>query len=282
MNKKIVLGIAAALIVMAIVAFSVRPGSSADIVAGSAFITNIINDVADGRLEPHTLIRPGDCPGHHDIKPSDVRAVNNSKALIIHNYQQDYDYIPRLVEAADNPGLDIVVIDIMGNWMAPPVQAEGVNYIAQVLAEMDPENAAYYRDRATQRVQAVMDRGEEARQRLKNIEAEGVKVICGVMQAGFLNWAGFDIVATYGPEEFGTGEKSELVARARGAGVTLVIDNLQSGELGEVVAQDIGAVHVTLSNFPGGFSNTETWEKALDRNLDLLEEAMQEMHERYG
>lgn len=282
MNKKIVLGIAAALIVMAIVAFSVRPGSSADIVAGSAFITNIVNDLADGRLEPHTLIRPGDCPGHHDIKPSDVRAVNNSKALIIHIYQQNYDYIPDLIEVADNPDLNTVVIDIMGNWMAPPVQAEGVNYIAQILEEMDPENGELYQQRAAERIEATLEKGEQVRARLQDMGVDGMKVVCGEMQAGFLRWAGFDIVATYGrPEDFKPGEKAALVDKAREAGVTLVIDNLQSGEIPSL-AEDIGAVHLTLSNFPGGFSNTETWEKALDRNLDLLEEAMQEMHERYG
>jgi hypothetical protein len=27
---------------------------------------------------------------------------------------------------------------------------------------------------------------------------------------------------------------------------------------------------VVLSNFPGGFDNTETWEKAIDYNVELL------------
>jgi zinc transport system substrate-binding protein len=282
MNKKIVLAIAAAVIVIVIVAFSVRAGSSADIVAGSAFITNIVNDVADGRLEPHTLIRPGDCPGHHDVKPSDVRALNNSKALIIHNYQQNYDYIRELREAADNPGLDIVAIDIMGNWMAPPVQAEAVNKIAQALAEIDPENAAYYQDRVAERVRAIMEKSEDVRARLADMGVDGMKVVCGEMQAGFLRWAGFDIVATYGRrEDLSSATLEEVVTQATAAGVTLVIDNLQSGEI-PALAEDIGAVHLTLSNFPGGFRNTDTWEKALDKNLDLLEEAMQQISKLYG
>ncbi|MFU8796442.1 MAG: metal ABC transporter substrate-binding protein [Dehalococcoidia bacterium] len=282
MNKKVVLGIVAAVIVVVIVAVSVRAGSSADIVAGSVFITNIVNDIADGRLEPHTLIRPGDCPGHHDIKPGDVRAANNSKALIIHNYQRNYEYIPALVESADNPGLDIVVIDIMGNWMAPPIQAEAVNQIAQALAEIDPENAVYYQQRAAERTEAILEKGEQVRSRLMDMGVGGVKVVCGEMQAGFLRWAGFHIVATYGrPEDLSTATLEEVITQATAAGVTLVIDNLQSGEI-PTLAADIGAVHVTLSNFPGGFRNTETWEKALDKNLDLLEEALQQMRELHG
>ncbi len=277
MNKKIVLGIAAAVLVMVIVAGCAPPESSADIVAGSAFITNIVNDITNGRMEPHTLIRPGDCPGHHDIKPGDVRAVNNSRALIIHNYQQNFDYIHQLKEAADNPGLDIVVIDIMGNWMAPPVQAEAVSKIAQTLAEVDPDNGAFYQQRAADRMEAISEKGEEVRARLQDMGVDGIKVVCGEMQAGFLRWAGFDIVATYGrPEDLSSATLEELIAQATAAGVPLVIDNLQSGEI-PTLAEDIGAVHVTLSNFPGGFRNTETWEKALDKNLDLLEEALQQI-----
>ncbi len=277
MNRKIVTGIAAVVMVMLIGAGCAPPESSVDIVAGSAFISNIVNDVADGRLEPHTLIRPGDCPGHHDIKPGDVRAVNNSRALIIHNYQQNYDYIHQLGEAADNPGLDIVVIDIMGNWMAPPIQAEAVHKIAQVLLEIDPDNGALYQQRAADRIEAILDKGEEVRARLQDMGVEGMEVVCGEMQAGFLRWAGFDIVATYGrPEDLSSATLEEVIAQATAAGVRLVLDNLQSGEI-PTLAEDIGAVHVTLSNFPGGFSDTETWEKALDKNLDLLEEAMQQI-----
>lgn len=282
MKKRIAMVVVAVAVLGLILALVVRAQPATDVVGGSVFITNIINEVADGRLETRTLIRPGDCPGHHDVKQSDIRALSDSRALIVHNYQQNYPYVDKLVQSADNPDLAFIVIDIMGNWMAPPVQVEAVNKIARVLGEIDPENAAYYEERAAQRVQAIMERGQEVRQRLADMGAEGVKVICGVMQAGLLDWAGFDIVATYGPTEIRPLEKSELVATAREAGVALVIDNLQSGELGRTLAQDVGAVHVTLSNFPGGFPNTETWERALDMNLDLLEEALNEWSELYG
>ncbi|MCK4262745.1 MAG: zinc ABC transporter substrate-binding protein, partial [Dehalococcoidia bacterium] len=106
---------------------------------------------------------------------------------------------------------------------------------------------------------------------------EEVKVICAEMQAGFVNWAGFDVIATYGrPEELSVAEVEQLIVQAREAGVALVIDNLQSGgtENSATMARDIGAAQVTISNFPGGFEGTETWEKAIDRNVDLILEAL--------
>jgi zinc transport system substrate-binding protein len=53
--------------------------------------------------------------------------------------------------------------------------------------------------------------------------------------------------------------------------VRIVIDNLQSGPTaGKKLAKDIGAVHITLSNFPGGFAGTDTWSKCLTDNVNRV------------
>jgi len=55
----------------------------------------------------------------------------------------------------------------------------------------------------------------------------------------------------------------------------LVVNNLQDGQdAGKAVAEEISAVNLNLSNFPGGFNNTETWEKAIDYNVTLLLDAV--------
>ena len=259
--------------------------ASVDIVAGSSLITNIIQDVADGKLKVRTLIPPGMCPGHYDVKPSDIEALANSKALFIHDYQENFKNVTGLIEAAENPDLIVRVIDVKGNWMAPTVQAEAVDKIAQALGEIDQENSAYYQEKAAERAQAILATGEEVKNRLLEVGVEKVKVVCSDMQAGFVEWAGFDIVAIYGrPEDLSVAEVEKLVVEAKEAGVALVIDNLQSGATSnsETMAEDVGAIQVTISNFPGGFEDTETWEKALDKNVDLLLEALDEWREQHG
>ncbi len=253
--------------------------SSPDIVAGSSLIASVAEDLANNKLEVHNLIPPGMCPGHYDLKPSDIETLANSKALIIHNWQQDKANIIGLIEAAHNPNLTISIIDITDAPMIPEVQAETVTRVAQILSEIDPANSAYYQERADGRVPAVLAKGNEIEGRLQEAEVNRVKVICSGMQAEFISWAGFEVVATYGrPEELSIAEVEQLITQARQAGVALVIDNLQSGEAmaSKTMAQDIGAVQVTISNFPGGFEGTETWEKAVDKNVDLLLEALVE------
>jgi zinc transport system substrate-binding protein len=256
-----------------------------NITAGSSLIANIIQDVADGKVETRALIPPGVCPGHYDIKPSDIVALANSKALFIHDYQQNFQNVAGAIEAAENPDLIVKVMDVTGNWMVPTVQAEAVEKIAQALSEIDAENAAYYDEKAEDRVQIILAKGEEVRERLLNAGVEGVKVLCAEMQQGFVRWAGFDIVATFGrPEDLTPAQVADLIAQAQEAEVALVIDNLQSGSttLGASLEQNTEAIPVTISNFPGGLENTETWEKAIDKNVDLLLAALDEWREQYG
>ena len=92
------------------------------------------------------------------------------------------------------------------------------------------------------------------------------------MQAAFLNWVGLNVVTFYGrPDSFTPQVTKDLVDKGRQENVTLIIDNLQSGQdAGAGLAEELGCNRIILSNFPGGFDNTETWEKALDYNIDLI------------
>jgi zinc transport system substrate-binding protein len=288
MRRKIIIGLVIAALVVVLVVVIVRAQHappSVDIMAGSSLIGNIIQDVAGDKMETRTLIPPGVCPGHYDVKPSDIEALANSKALFIHDYQEYFKNVTGAIEAAENPDLVTTVLNVTGNWMVPAVQAEAVDKIAQALGEIDSENAAYYQQRAADREQAILDYGDQVKQTLEDAGVDGVKVLCADMQVGFVQWAGFDIVATFGrPEDLSTTDVAQLVTEAKDAGVALVIDNLQSGSatLGASIEQDVEAIPVTISNFPGGLENTETWEKAIDKNVDLLLDALNEWREQYG
>jgi zinc transport system substrate-binding protein len=288
MRRKILTGVLIAAVIGALVTVLVLTEDSSpsvDIMAGSSFISNTVQDVTDGELETRTIIPPGVCPGHYDVKPNEIKALSNCQALIVHNYQQNYENITAAVEAADNADLVITVLNVTGNWMVPSVQAEGVGKIAQALGEIYPENAANYEGKAGERAQDILAKGVEVKNRLQDAGVEGVKVICAEMQAGFVNWAGFDIVATFGrPEDLTPAQVIDLIDQAQEAGVALIIDNLQSGSttLGTSMEPDIEAIPVIISNFPGGLANTETWEKAIDKNVDLLLQALDEWEEQYG
>ena len=263
---------------MAVVLIPISCSSpSVEIVTGSSQIASAVRDIAGDKLDITNIIPGGMCPGHYDVKPGDVEALANGELFIIHNWQQDKANITGLIEAANNPDLPIRVINIADAPMLPSYQIEMVDSLSLILAEMSPGDSDYYQESAANRKEVISAKEVEIKDRLKNANFSGIKVLCDKMQADFIGWLGFDVVASYSrPEELSAGDMEQLITEGKQAGVLLVIDNLQSGgtDNSEGIARDTGAIQVIISNFPGAFENTETWDKAVDKNIDLLLEAL--------
>jgi zinc transport system substrate-binding protein len=118
----------------------------------------------------------------------------------------------------------------------------------------------------------VTAKESEVKARLGRVNLSVVNVLCDEQQTGFVKWAGLNIISTYGrPETFTPQAVKELADKGRVGKVVLVIDNMQTGgESGKALAEELGVGHIVLSNFPGGYENTETWEKAIDKNIELI------------
>jgi hypothetical protein len=71
-------------------------------------------------------------------------------------------------------------------------------------------------------------------------------------QRSFINYLGFNIVASFGPPETVTlKEYSEIITNATKTHALRVIDNLPSGvDLGMKIAKEVGAIEVAIHNFP--------------------------------
>ncbi|MCK4273693.1 MAG: zinc ABC transporter substrate-binding protein, partial [Dehalococcoidales bacterium] len=178
-----------------------------------------------------------------------------------------------------NPDLTVVTLDIpsnpQSNWMTPSVQLEAAEKITAGLSRVDTENSAAYQESAAEYKDKIEAKAAEIKARVAGEDLSSISVICSGMQAAFVKWVGLNVVAFYGrPDSFTPQVTKELVDMGRQENVTLIIDNLQSGQdAGAGVAEELGCQRIILSNFPGGFDNTETWEKAIDRNIDLILEA---------
>ncbi len=247
-----------------------------DIVAGSSLIQGAIADITDSGRPVRTLIPPGMCPGHFDMKPSDVDAVARSKAFIIHDWQQGMASVENVIKAADISGERVAAIPVEGSWMIPEVYAQALAATALVLSEIQGTSGADYREHLDERIQEVLALGRQIKKQIVDARAVGISVIANDMQADFLKWAGFNVVATFGrPEGMSASDVEHLIRQANEDKASLIVDNLQSGgiKVGEAIAEDCAAVPIVLSNFPGGFENTESWDEALQKNVDILLDA---------
>jgi len=245
------------------------------IVTSTSLLSQIAERVGGNLVEVTNIIPPAQCPGHFEVKVSDIEKLANSEIFFMHGWQGEM-FTDALIESAENPDLTKVVVNIEGNWMTPTVQVQAIDEITVQLVQADSDNADIYQQAAQDMKDTIEAKGVEVQDRLAGEDLASINVMCAEQLAGFIGWVGFNIVATFGrPDSLTPQVVQDLVDQGREEGVTLVIDNLQSGaDAGQPVALDIGCYRIILSNFPGGFDDTETWEKAIDRNIDIILEAI--------
>lgn len=246
------------------------------VVTTTSIIASIVEQVGGDKVEVANIIPPAQCPGHFDVEVTDMKVLADAQLFLMHGWQGEL-FTQQLIESANNPQLVTVVLNIPGNWMTPTVQAQAVGNITAALAEADPDNTAFYQSNAQSFQTAIASKGAELKTKLEAANVNQYKVICGDMIKGLIVWTGFNVIASYSrPEDLTAQKMKELIDLGKQNNVAIVIDNLQSGkaDAGVAMAQEIGAVQVTLTNFPGGFANTETWEKALEKDVELLLEAI--------
>lgn len=252
-----------------------EPVSSTRIIiaTGTAHLAGITGALMGGEAEIKTLIPAGMCPGHYDLRPSDIEALSNSRMVVLHTWQKGQDNIQRALEAARTPADRILYVKSEGCWMVPETQAGAALMVAEVLIAAMPDQKKAIVEKANAYVELVRKTGAEQQARLSQAGLKGIKVSSNVMIADLCRWAGLEVVETFGrTEDASVAAVNDMVRRTREQGVRIIVENLQSGSpnLSATVAQNSGAKQVILSNFPGGFDPGANWADTLRENVDRL------------
>ncbi len=279
--KVLIIGI----LVLSLVITSILSGcesaktSQLKVVTSTSLIAQIVERVGGDMVDVVNIIPPAQCPGHFDVKPGDMLKLADAELFLMHGWQGEM-FSQDLIASADNPDLTVAEINVKvgenTNWMTPPVQLAAVDRIVAALSEVDAENSSAYQELAAEYKDSVTAKEAEIEAKLAKEDLASINVMCSDMLVGFVQWAGLNIMATYGESDLLTPQVvQDLVDTGREEKVTLIIDNLQSGQdAGAGIAEELDCKRIILSNLPGGFDDTETWEKAIDENVKRILEAI--------
>jgi ABC-type Zn uptake system ZnuABC Zn-binding protein ZnuA len=246
-------------------------GSQLKVVTSTSLLTYIVQQVAGSSVDVFNIVPAAQHPGDFDARPGDVQRLAQASLFLVHGFPGE-TYVPGMVAAANSPSLKLVTISVEGSWMTPAAQIAATDKVATTLSEADPKNKDTYEKRAAAYKERVRAKETELRTKMATADITSLKAIASGFQAPFAGWAGIKVIGTYlTPESLTPQAVKDLVDKGRAAGVNLIIDNVHSGrDAGKGLAEELGARRIILVYFPGGIENTETWEKAIDYNIDQI------------
>lgn len=241
------------------------------VVTSTSLLAQVVQRVGGEMVDVINVIPPAQCPGHFDVKPGDIQMLAGADLFLMHGWQGE-KFTDDLIASANNPDLSVYKIDVKGNWMTPETQSQAIDLIGGIIGQADAKNSADFQKNAASFKASIEAKGAEMADKLARARMSEINVLCAEQQAGFVQWAGLNIVTTFGrPDSLTPQVVKELVDKGREGKITLVIDNMQSGQdAGAGIAEELKSARVILSNFPGGYENTETWEQTIEYNVALL------------
>ncbi len=240
-----------------------------DVVATTSVLSSVIKDITREKVEVSTLVAPGSCPGHFDLKVSHLAAIEKSGILFAHGFEV---YLEKIKDSIKRPQFKPHIIEVEGNWLVPASQKQAYSKITRVLSREFPRYKNFFgvNRRKSEKEIDLTDKKIKTLIAEKNLQ--GMRVICNNHIEGLIEYMGFEVVATYGrKEELTPLIIKNLVNISSEKNVRLVIDNLQAGpDTGLVVAEQVKIPHIAISNFPGVFPETNTLRQTLYEDVKRI------------
>lgn len=240
-------------------------------VLGSTLLEDIVSDLTAGRAKTRLLISGSACPGHTDVKASDLVFAANAQGIYVHPRQMTLPSLTQLFAAKEQLRTRTHGIGVSGSWLIPDVQIQASRAVAKTLVQGETSD---FSDAVYARLQKRIERIKDFSEGLESVRTRfhGKPVVSALMQKDFVSWCGFSIAATFGgAESMNPKILAEIIALARKRRVIGVVENLQSGkEAGLPIAEELKIPRAILSNFPGSDDNVPDYFSLVRENIRQL------------
>ena len=269
MNRQTVLILTLAIAAISCGCRKASSGPAAQVAATNSYLECAVRDLLGQGTAILRLAEPGMCPGHFDIRPSQVQEVRRCRLLLRFDFQKSLD----VKVTADSGGLQIVEVRIPGGLCDPASYMAACHQVADALVA----GSLLDRHAADGRLKAIALRLEEKEGWCQK-KVAGLKdtpVVTSTHQEAFCRWLGLKVVATFSGADVASVSKVDRAVRdGEQAGVKLVIANLPEGRrVADALAVRLGAKVVVLGNFPALIGGQSSFDDLLEANVNALVEA---------
>ena len=219
------------------------------------------------------LTEPGMCPGHFDIRPSQINELRSCRLLLRFDFQKSMD--SKLAHLTED-GLSIAEVRIAGGLCEPSSYLSACRQVADSLVAANLLQKSTSDARVARIAERLARKETWCKRRIAKAALTGKPIISSTHQAALCRWLGLEVVSTFRGADVELPKRLDQAVRAgKAAGVRLVVANLPEGRrAADVIAGYLGAEVVVFGNFPDTHNGQASFDELLAANVArLVEEA---------
>lgn len=248
---------------------SEAPAGGPKIATTTSYLEAAVRDLLGDNLSVVRLAEPGTCPGHFDIRPSQVAELRQCRALVRFDFQKSLD--AKLAGAETNQPR-IAQVALQGGMCRPDSYLAACRQVADHLVAL----GLLSRTNAYTRLHAIAARldamSRDATNRVAQAGFAGSPVIASGHQRDFCEWLGLKVVAAFRAADTASiGEIEEAIDAGKLAQVKLVIANVPEGRrTADALAERLKARVVVFENFPVLCNSRVSFDGMVSANIEAL------------
>ncbi len=228
---------------------SAPPSAASLVAATNSYLEAAAAEILQPGASVFRLAEPGTCPGHFDIRPSQIEALRRCRVLLRFEFQASIDQ--RLGKLRDE-GLHTAVIRVPGGLCEPDSYLAACRQVADALVSAGLVERTVAEDRlrtAESRVHALAAR---CREHIAARGWHGRPVICSLHQEAFCRWLGLEVAGTYsGADTASIGQVEQAIQAGERLAAAAVIANRPEGrKVADALGRRLNAPVVVFGNFP--------------------------------
>jgi zinc transport system substrate-binding protein len=238
------------------------------IAVSSPYLEAAIRDVLRRDMPIVRMAGPSMCPGHFDMRPSQISQLARCRLLVRFDFQQALD-----AKLADRAGRSPQSLGVA----LPGGMCEPDSYLAacRQIADYLPTTGEMDQTEADRRMAEIADRmtalTSDVRQAIDAAGLRNAPVLTSGHQSGFCRWLGLRCVAAYSAADTaGVSELDEAIQAGNVDGVQIIVANQPEGRrLADALADRFDARVVVFANFPEA-DEAMAFDNLVRRNLAAL------------
>ncbi len=237
----------------------------------NSYLEAALRDLLGRKTPLVRLAGPLMCPGHFDMRPSQLRELAGCGRLVRFDFQASLDKHFGHFGETSGGSRPVVTVHVTGGLCVPGSYLSACRQIADSFVA----DKTLDRREADRRL-AVVERRMASLETdvLRRIDAaglRGVPVLCSAHQADFCRWLRLCVAAEmWSAGAAATGEIKQAVDAAAAAGVHLIVANQPEGRRSaDALADPLHARVVVFANFPS-VDEDEAFDAMVRQNLAAL------------